>query len=37
MHCGIGQGYDFSRPLSADEIAEFVSGVRPASALPDAQ
>jgi c-di-GMP-specific phosphodiesterase len=28
MSCGIGQGYYFSRPLGADEIAAFVSGAR---------
>jgi diguanylate cyclase (GGDEF)-like protein/PAS domain S-box-containing protein len=29
MSCGIGQGYYFSRPLSATEIAAFVAGIPP--------
>jgi EAL domain-containing protein (putative c-di-GMP-specific phosphodiesterase class I) len=35
MHCGIGQGYYFSRPLSADEIAVFVAGRVPETLADD--
>jgi EAL domain-containing protein (putative c-di-GMP-specific phosphodiesterase class I) len=32
LSCGVGQGFYFSRPLSASEIADVVAGRRPAEA-----